>query len=79
MIEAWNETERIDAAFSLGLDFLYLCLYSTTIAFACLWAAGVFRARRGKLAAAGAWLAWWQWLAALLDAAENTALLCVAP
>jgi hypothetical protein len=40
-----------------------------------VWAAGALRARRWPLAAVGGTLAWGQWLAAALDAAENTALI----
>jgi hypothetical protein len=75
ILDSWDEAAQLRAAFSLGLDFLFLVAYSTTIGFACLWAAGVARAREWPLAGAGIPLAWGQWLAALLDALENVALL----
>ena len=75
IIESWDGPAREHALLGLGLDFLFLALYSTTIGFACVWAAGVLRARRWPLAAAGASLAWGQWLEAVLDATENTALI----
>jgi len=77
IIDSWDNATRIRAAFSLGLDFLFLVAYSTTIALACAWAAGVIRARGWPLASAGILLAWGQWLAALLDAVENTALVII--
>jgi hypothetical protein len=74
MIESWDERARLYAAFSLGFDFLYLVLYSTTLAFACVWGARVFARRGWPLAGLGAGLAWGQWGAAGLDALENAAL-----
>ena len=41
IIDAWNENDRIRAGFSLGFDYLYMPVYSTTIALACVMAAGV--------------------------------------
>src|SRR5437899_2321809 len=63
MIGSWDEPAREHALLGLGLDFLFLALYSTTIGLACVWAAGVFRTRRWPLAAVGLSLAWGQWLA----------------
>ena len=74
ILASWDGAARVHAAFSLGIDFLYLVLYSTTIALACLWAADGLAARRWPLAHAGTWFAWGQWVAALLDTVENTAL-----
>ena len=50
-------------------------LYSTAIACACAWIAGALRDRARPLALIGWLLGWGQWLAALLDAVENGALL----
>ena len=74
MIDAWDERARRYAAFSLGVDYLYMPSYSTTIALGCVWAAAVFGRRLPALASAGVVLAWGQWLAAALDATENAAL-----
>jgi hypothetical protein len=74
IVESWDQSARLHAAFSLGLDYLYMPLYSSTIALACLWAAGVLAVRGRRLGAAGLGLAWALWLAALLDATENAAL-----
>jgi hypothetical protein len=45
IVESWDETARLYAALDIGLDFLALCAYSTTLAFLCVWAAGAFRDR----------------------------------
>lgn len=73
IITAWTPLERIHAGFSLGFDYLYMPIYSTTIALACVWAATVIRS--GAWRPIGLALAWGLWLAALFDAIENLALL----
>jgi hypothetical protein len=77
VINSWNEAAKIRAAFSLGLDFLFLVIYSNTIALACIWAAKGFQIRQLLLATVGILLAWGQWLAALLDGVENIALVTI--
>lgn len=72
IIDSWNESSRIYAGFNLGLDYLYLALYSTSIAMALLWSSDRLARRWVILIAIG--LAWGQWLAATLDAIENAAL-----
>lgn len=72
IINAWNETDRIRTGFSLGFDYLYMPAYSTTIALACVMAAGVVK--RKTWYSIGLLLAWGLWLAALFDAIENLAL-----
>lgn len=77
ILDSWDTPAQLRAAFIQGLDFLYLILYSTTIALACLWA-GETLARAGwPLASVGRPLAWGLWLAALCDAVENIALVIV--
>lgn len=73
----WDVEDKSWAAFSLGLDFLYLVVYSTTISLACIWVAKVFPVRGLLLASVGIGLAWGQWLAALLDVVENIALISI--
>ena len=73
IITAWTPQERIHAGFSLGFDYLYMPIYSTTIALACVWAATVLRSGAGK--SIGRALAWGLWLAAIFDAIENLALI----
>ena len=72
IIDVWNETDRVRAGFSLGFDYLYMPLYSTTIALACLMAAGVSKRRAWRTV--GLLLAWGLWIAAISDALENVAL-----
>ena len=72
IITAWNETDRIRAGFSLGFDYLYMPVYSTTIALACVLATGVLK--RYAWRNLGLLLAWGLWAAALFDAIENLAL-----
>lgn len=74
ILASWSHNAQLYASFSLGLDYLFMVAYSTTIGLACLWAADVFRDRRGPLTSLGVPLVWGQWLAALLDAVENLAL-----
>jgi hypothetical protein len=73
ILDSWDAPSRVYAGFSLGFDFLFMPLYSTTIGLGCLWAAQVWRRSR-LLAGAGGYLAWGQWLAASLDVVENVAL-----
>ena len=75
VIKLWNEVDKTWAAFSLGLDFLYLIVYSTTIGVACVWTANVLIVHGLPLRTIGIWLAWGQWLAALLDIVEDISLL----
>jgi len=75
ILDSWGSQARVRAGFSLGFDFLFLALYSTTIACACAWISAALRGSVRPLALLGLLLAWGQWLAALLDAIENTALL----
>ena len=74
ILNAWNQVARIQAGFNLGFDFLYIPVYSTTIAMACVWAANKLGGNRiwhnmGML------FAWGLWVAAILDCVENYALL----
>lgn len=74
IITGWDHTAQLHASFIQGLDFLYLIIYSTAIAFACLWAGETLRKSGWPLARLGVLLAWGLWLAAALDAIENIAL-----
>ena len=63
------------AAVSLGLDFLYLVLYSNAIGLGCVLVATALAERASPLALIGIVLAWAQYGAALLDVIENCALI----
>jgi len=72
IINTWDTPDKVRAGFSLGFDFLYMPVYSTLFALACVWAAGVLAHRRWR--ATALLLAWSLWAAALFDAIENVAL-----
>ena len=74
MIASWDAKARMYAALSLGLDYLFLCVYSTALAFACVWAAGVLRRGSPSLGNLALGVAWLQWVAAFCDGVENFAL-----
>jgi len=74
IIDSWDQDARQYAAFSLGFDYLFMVLYSTTIALACLWGGQVLQARNMPSIFMGILLAWGLWLAAILDGIENIAL-----
>jgi hypothetical protein len=71
VLESWDQPAKLYAAFSIGLDFLFLVTYSSAIALACIWATGLMP---GSLTGLGVALAWGQWVAAMFDGLENTAL-----
>jgi len=72
MIASWNERGSAFALFGLGLDYLFMPSYALALSLGLLLASG----RQGAaFARAGAWLGWGVFLAAILDAVENFALL----
>jgi hypothetical protein len=73
ILASWSGRDKIFAGFNLGLDYLYIPLYSTTIALAVIWVSTTLRVS-GRILLGVAALAWGQWLAAALDAVENVAL-----
>jgi hypothetical protein len=74
ILESWDQQAQMSAAFSLGLDYLFMAAYSTAIGLGCLWAADTLRRRGWPLSQLGVPLAWGQWLAAMFDGIENLAL-----
>jgi hypothetical protein len=74
ILDSWDTQARLHASFSLGYDYLFMGLYSTTIALACVWGSQVLRSSRRRGAALGIALGWGLWLAAALDGLENIAL-----
>jgi hypothetical protein len=71
MVESWGQTGRVYAGLNLGLDYLFMAAYSSSIALGCVLVA------RGLSPRVGLLLAWAQFGAALLDAVENYALIQV--
>jgi hypothetical protein len=74
MVASWDHSAQLHAAFSLGLDYLYMPLYAFAIALACVRAAVSSLRTPTAAASLGILLAWGLGLAALLDAVENIAL-----
>jgi len=74
MVDTWGEDGIVTAKRNTTLDYLYLVLYSTLIAMGVLaiGSAGRFTGLMGILTVL---LAYAQWIAALLDAVENTCLM----
>lgn len=80
ILASWDPTTKLRAAFSLGLDFLFIPLYSLTLTITCLWAARFRREKRRfpswlvMIGMPGIPLAWGQLGAGVLDIFENLAL-----
>jgi hypothetical protein len=74
ILSSWDPRVQKYAAIGLGLDYVFMLLYSTTIGLACLWAGDILRSNRWPVAGLGVGLAWGQWVAAGLDAVENISL-----
>ena len=69
ILDSWDDRAKIFAGFNLGLDYLFLILYASTIALAIILLADKNLGRAVLFLATA--LAWGQWLAAGLDAVEN--------
>jgi hypothetical protein len=78
ILATWNSIPEgtASARRSLYLNYLFLCFYSTLFAQLCYLAAAALKDAKGWYTA-GLWLMYGQWLAAVLDAVENTALLAM--
>lgn len=74
IIARWGPPQREAAAFSLGLDFLFLFLYPTALSLGVGLAAGRLVPRHPRLAQWGEALALALPLAAVFDAVENAAV-----
>jgi hypothetical protein len=77
MIESWGKDGPMYAGLNLGLDYLYLVLYSCALGLGCAVVARSFSNRCRFIAVPGIILSWALILAAFLDAAENLALIQV--
>jgi hypothetical protein len=77
ILASWDAQAQLHAAFGLGLDYLFMPIYSTAIGLGCIWAAEIVHRSGWPLAGLGAALAWGLWLAALFDATENLALTAI--
>ncbi len=71
IMASWNPNAKLYAAFSLGLDYLFLVAYSLFLALAVFSVAKIFKERSKGFFRIGLLLAWLQFLAAVFDALEN--------
>lgn len=73
IVDSWGADGQAQALKQTLVDYLFLLSYPQAIALGIL--AVLKNARSAMLWKAGRWLAWLQWLAGLLDAVENAALI----
>lgn len=71
MIASWNEGSRVNVAFGLGFDFLFMPIYATSLGIAVLLA--MYR-RNGSWMMIGGLIGWGVVFATLFDSIENIAL-----
>lgn len=74
ILSAWDANARLHAAFSLGLDYLFMVAYAAAISVACLKSGRLLAERRWPLSVLSGPLAVAAWVAAAFDAVENVAL-----
>lgn len=77
MVESWGEGGQVHAGLNLGLDYLFIVSYASAIGLGCVLVSRGALKRVPWLGWLGITLSWGQWLAALLDAVENYALVQV--
>jgi len=77
IMASWGDMGKVSAGLNLGLDYLFLVAYAACISLACALTARGLARRIRSLSVVGLVLAWGQYGAALLDAAENYALIRV--
>jgi len=75
ILSSWDSTAKLNAALSLGLDYLFLVVYSFFLALSCYVLSQKIAGFNNWLSGAGIGLAWMQFLAAIFDAIENYALI----
>ncbi len=75
ILRAWGSAGQVYAGLQLGLDYTFIVAYTSAIALGCALVARAFHRKRSPFARLGVWLAWALFLAGLLDAIENYALI----
>jgi hypothetical protein len=55
ILESWDGLAKIYAGFNLGFDYLFLLLYSTTIAFSIIWLIDLLKLKRQMKRLAFSW------------------------
>ncbi len=73
MVQSWDAPAKMYAAFSLGIDYLFMISYALFLSLLCTLLADRF-SRKRFLSNTGVLLGYGLWLAAALDAVENFAL-----
>jgi|688.fasta_scaffold266762_3 hypothetical protein len=74
-LSLWDSIEKKWAAFSLGLDFLFLVIYSTLLSLGCVSVASFFQ--KAIWVTLGIVLAWGQWIAGFFDTLEDISLVAI--
>ena len=74
ILESWDTAARAAARASLRLDYAFLVAYAAALSLLCLILTDALPPSQPGLKRLGQGLAWGQWLAAALDAAENIML-----
>jgi len=74
IMNSWDSAQKLIAAFSLGLDYLFILFYSMTLSLGCVWTASILNLPNPAIPLIGIMIAWLQWAAAILDGIENFAL-----
>jgi hypothetical protein len=75
ILSSWDAEAKVQAALSLGIDYLFLVAYALFISLACVHIAKALMVKWTVVATAGFFLAWGQFLAGLLDIIENYVLI----
>jgi len=75
IINSWQGSTMLYAGINMGLDFLFITLYSITIAWGCGLISARLPASWSFFKSAGTWLGYGVLLAALLDIIENISLI----
>ena len=73
ILDSWDDLAKVYAGFNLGFDYLFIVLYSSTIALAIIWLVDLLSIGRNLMRFA-LLLATGMSVAALLDTIENVAL-----
>ena len=77
ILSSWDWNAKLHAAFSLGLDFLFIPAYVAAFSLGCSLSSWSVRSRSWPLAGTGNLLVWGVILAGLLDVIENASLLVI--
>ncbi len=77
IMESWDPRARIYAGLGLGIDYLYLLAYGTSLGLGCLLLGESLGRKRAGATRLGRWLAYGMVGAASFDAIENYALIRV--